>query len=94
MMNKKFEPAEGVTLENSIRYIAGVKAAVDREIRTLDREDRSMVLDIIASTLMSTAQEIQQMKTKMEMAGESDKVSDEKKKRLRLLFRKAGRHAS
>ena len=91
---KKFESAEGVTLENAIRYISGVKAAVDREIYSLDREDRSMVLGIIASVLAKTAEEILQMKTKMEMAGESDKVSEEKKKGLRLLFRKAGRHAS
>ena len=49
--NDDFRPAEGVTLENSISYIAAVEEAVRNEYGSIEPELRTAVLTAVRTAL-------------------------------------------
>lgn len=50
-MNNDFTPAEGVTMENAIRYILAVEEAAMNEFNDLPPEDRRTILATLGVTM-------------------------------------------
>lgn len=50
--NEGFKPAEGVTVENSLRYIVAVEEAAMNEFRSLEPNARAIALVAIRTSLV------------------------------------------
>ena len=89
MEQKPFSPADGVTLDNALQFIEAINAAVRRDIPSVDRTERSMLIGIVAAALNQTSESLGQFRAKLEQAGQATPISEEQKAQLRLFIRGA-----
>lgn len=74
---------EDITLENCLKVVEAVNAVAKREVMTIDKEERSYVLNIVASALSMASDSLVQFRAKLEAGGEATPVTDEQKLILR-----------
>jgi hypothetical protein len=69
--DKAFTPAEGVTLQNALRYVAAVGQAIRRDLLQLPLEDRGFIAGLLGGALHLEAQEIDNYRKGLIQAGEA-----------------------
>lgn len=77
MKDDKFAPAEGVTIENALRYIAAIGEAVRNGIMDLPLEDRFFFGALISSTLLVESKRIQNHIWSLLHTGQAIKMTQE-----------------
>lgn len=85
----EFDPASGVTIENSLRYLEAIEQAIKREIKTIPKSERSMMLGILAGSIGLVSNRITEFRKDLEKSGESSPVTKEQKEQLKAIFRRA-----
>lgn len=88
-MKQEFDPAPGVDIDNSLRYIEAVERAVRRDILKVDRSERSMTVGIIAGSLRRAADALGKFRADLEESGQADPPTEEQRFRLLMYFRRA-----
>lgn len=53
-----FSPAEGVSIENALRYVEAIGQAIKRDIMQLPFEERGFIIGLLAGALLLEAKEI------------------------------------
>lgn len=86
-MDNEFKPADGVTIDNAIRYVEAVEQAVKRDIRRLPKNERSFILGMMAGALRLASDSLATFRKSLEDQGASSPMSDDQKLQLRLLLR-------
>ena len=66
-----FTPAEGVTLDNALRYVEAIGQAIRRDIMQLPFEERGFIIALLAGALHLEAQEIDNYRKGLIQAGEA-----------------------
>ena len=89
MKDNDFTPAEGVTIDNCLRYIAAIEEATRRDIALVKKSDRSMTLGLVSSALSNAADSISKLRKDMEEKGQAPPITTEQKIMARILFRLA-----
>ena len=88
-MDNDFKPAEGVTLDNCLRYIEAIEQAAARDISRIGKGERSMILGVVSAALSNAANKIDKVRNEMEEKGQALPVTPEQKIMARMLFRLA-----
>lgn len=99
MSNKKSEVMEkahmeGVTLENCLRYINTIEEVVMRDIKSLPKEDRAVVLSAVVASLLISARILRNYRDKLVSEGEADELTEAEKNRFRLMINLTNRGIS
>ena len=85
----EFIPADGVTIENALRYLEAIEQAIKRDITLLPKSDRSMMLGIMGGSLAQASENIFNFRQSMEKSGDSLPTTEEQKELIRATFRQA-----
>ena len=88
-MKDKFNPAEGVTFDNALRYLEAIEQAIKTEIKNFPKSERSMMLGVMAGSIAQVSDSLFKLRKDMERRGESTPVTEEQKQMTRIIFRKA-----
>ena len=86
MKKEDFTPAEGVTLENALRYVAAVGDAVTREITRLPFEERGFVAGLLAGALHLEAQRIDKHRAGLIQAGQAIPMTADQQEQFKWMM--------
>ena len=89
MKDNDFTPAEGVTIDNCLRYIAAIEEAAKRDIALVNKGERAMTLGLVSSALSNAAASLNKLRKDMEEKGQAPPITTEQKIMARILFRLA-----
>lgn len=84
-----FTPAEGVTLENALRYVVAIQKAAQRDVVSVSKDDRSMILGILSAALEDAAQRVSFQRAQLERKGEAKPMSKAQRQQIEMIFRRA-----
>lgn len=84
-----FTPAEGVTLENALRYVVAIQEAAQRDAESVNKDDRSMILGILSAALEDAAQRVSFQRAQLERKGEAKPMSKAQRQQIEMIFRRA-----
>lgn len=88
-MNKHdFSPAEGVTLQNAIRYVATVGEAIRRDLLKLPLEDRGYIASLLSGALLEEGFEIADFKKELIRTGQAVDMTAQQKEQFELMLRR------
>ena len=78
-----------MTIHNVIDYLVAIEEAVKRDIFTLPKSERSLILGVMSASIAKAAEDINKYRLQLEESGESLPVTEEQKEEVRALFRRA-----
>lgn len=88
MNNNDFTPAEGVTLENALQYVAAVGDAVRRDIMKLPLEERNFIAGLLAGGLLIEANGINKHRAGMVQRGEAIPITKAQQEQINWMIRR------
>lgn len=88
-MNEKFEIPPGVTLENALRYVVAIQEAAQRDVASVSKDDRSMILGILAAALEDAAHRVSFQRAQLERKGAAKPMSKAQRQQIEMIFRRA-----
>lgn len=84
-----FTPAEGVTLENALRYVVAIQEAAQRDAESVNKDDRSMILGILSAALEDAAHRVSFQRAQLERKGAAKPMSKAQRQQIEMIFRRA-----
>lgn len=84
-----FTPAEGVTLENALRYVVAIQEAAQRDAVSVSKDDRSMILGILAAALDDASCRVTDYRVQLERKGAAKPMSKAQRQQIEMIFRRA-----
>lgn len=84
-----FTPAEGVTLENALRYVVAIQEAAQRDAESVNKDDRSMILGILSAALEDAAHRVSFQRAQLERKGEAKPMSKAQRQQIEMIFCRA-----
>lgn len=86
MKNNDFQPAEGVTLENALRYVAAVGDAIRRDLLRLPFEDRGYIAGLLAGALHLEAQQIDKYRQTLIDLGQAVPMTEDQQEQFKWMM--------
>lgn len=88
MKENGFTPAEGVTLENALRYVAAVGDAIRRDLTRLPLEERGFIAGLLAGALHLEATSIDKYRDGLIQAGRAIPMTADQQEQFKWMMRK------
>ena len=78
-----------MNIEDIIDYIETIDESVREQILLVDKSERSIVLNVIISALLTSGQSLMRYHNKLQKAGEAPPMTDEQRAQLRAILGEA-----
>ena len=88
MRDNDFTPAEGVTLDNALRYVAAIGNAIRRDLLQLPLEERGFIAGLLAGALHLEAQGIDKYRATLIDAGQAIPMTADQQEQFKWMMQR------